>query len=101
MICAFDDALIDNCMQVYELYLNKKRLNKYPHIFVSFKILEILSEIHKNLLKHKRETITLNRILKKLSQKKIKELKSQQIFMSNLKKQFKKLIRTDGIYFIK
>ena len=101
MICAFDDALIDNCMQVYELYLNKKRLNKYPHIFVSFKILEILPEIHKNLLKRKRETITLNRILKKLSQKKIKELKSQQIFMSNLKKQFKKLIRTDGIYFIK
>ena len=101
MICAFDDALIENCMQVYELYLNKKRLNKYPHIFVSFKILEILPEIHKNLLKRKRETITLNRILKKLSQKKIKELKSQQIFMSNLKKQFKKLIRTDGIYFIK
>ena len=24
MICGFDDALIDNYMQVYELYLNKK-----------------------------------------------------------------------------
>ena len=24
MICAFNDALIDDCMQVYKLYLNKK-----------------------------------------------------------------------------
>ena len=86
MICAFDDALIDNCMQVYELYLNKKRLNKYPHIFVSFKILEILPEIHKNLLKRKRETIALNRILKKLSQKKIKRIKITANFYVKFKK---------------
>ena len=58
MICVFDDALIDDCMQVYELYLNKKRLNKYPHIFVNFKIMEILPKIHKNLLKFRREIIT-------------------------------------------
>ena len=25
MICAFNDALIDDCMQVYKLYLNKKK----------------------------------------------------------------------------
>ena len=99
-ICAFDDAVIDDCTQVYELYLNKKRLNKYPHIFVNFKIMEILPKIHKNLLKFRREIITLYRILKKLSPKKLKELKLQQIFTSDLKKQFKKFIRTDGIYFI-
>ena len=39
-------------------------------------------------------------MLKKLSRKKMKELKLQQILMSDLKKQFKKLIRTNGIYFI-
>ena len=39
-------------------------------------------------------------MLKKLSRIKIKELKLQQILMSDLKKQFKKLIRTNGIYFI-
>ena len=46
MICAFGDALIDNCMQVYKLYLIKKRLNNYPHIFVSFEIMETLPKIH-------------------------------------------------------
>ena len=100
MICAFNDALIVDCMQVYELFLNKKRLNKYPHIFVNVEIMDILPKIHKNLSKFKREIITLYRILKKLSQKKMKELKLQQIFMSDLKKQFKELIRTNGIYFI-
>ena len=62
--------------------------------------MEILPKIHKNLLKFRREIITLYRILKKLSPKKMKELKLQQIFTSDLKKQFKKFIRTDGIYFI-
>ena len=62
--------------------------------------MEILPKIHKNLLKFRREIITLYRILKKLSPKKMKELKLQQVFMSDLKKQFKKFIRTDGIYFI-
>ena len=100
MICVFNDALIDDYIQVYELYLNKKRLNKYPHIFVNVKIMDILPKIHQHFLKFKREIITLHRILKKLSQKKMKELKLQQIFMSDLKKQFKELIRTNGIYFI-
>ena len=100
MICAFNDVLIVDCMQVYELFLNKKRLNKYPHILVNVEIMDILPKIHKNLSKFKREIITLYRILKKLSQKKMKELKLQPIFMSDLKKQFKELIRTNGIYFI-
>ena len=100
MICAFNDALIDDCMQVYELYLNKKRLNKCPHSFVNVEIMDILPKIHKNLLKVKIEIITLCRILKRLSRKKMKQLKLQQIFISDLKKQFKKLIRTNGIYFI-
>ena len=100
MICAFNDALIDDCMQVYELYLNKKRLNKCPHSFVNVEIMDILPKIHKNLLKFKIEIITLCRILKRLSRKKMKQLKLQQIFISDLKKQFKKLIRTNGIYFI-
>ena len=101
MICAFNDALIDDCMQVYKLYLNKKKkLNKCPHTFVNVEIMDMLPKINKNLLKFKIEIITLCRILKKLSRKKIKQLKLQQIFMSDLKKQFKKLIRTNGIYFI-
>ena len=100
MICAFNDALIDDCMQVYELYLNKKRLNKCLHSFVNVEIMDILPKIHKNLLKVKIEIITLCRILKRLSRKKMKQLKLQQIFISDLKKQFKKLIRTNGIYFI-
>ena len=89
MICAFDDALIDDCMHVYELRLNKKRLNKYPHIFVNIEIMEILLKVHKNMLTSKREIITLYRILKKLSQKKMKELKLQQIFISDLKNNLK------------
>ena len=89
MICAFDDALIDDCMHVYELRLNKKRLNKYPHIFVNIEIMEILLKVHKNMLTSKGEIITLYRILKKLSQKKMKELKLQQIFMSDLKNNLK------------
>ena len=100
MICAFDDALTDDSMHVYELRLNEKRLNINPHISVNIEIMEILPKVHKNLLTFKREIITLYRILKKLSQKKMKELKLQQIFMSDLKKQFKELIRTNGIYFI-
>ena len=100
MICAFNDALIDDCMQVYELYLNKKRLNKCLHSFVNVEIMDILPKIHKNLLKVKIEIITLCRILKRLSRKKMKQLKLQEIFISDLKKQFKKLIRTNGIYFI-
>ena len=100
MICAFNDALIDDCMQVYELYLNKKRLNKCLHSFVNVEIMDILPKIHKNLLKVKIEIITLCRILKSLSRKKMKQLKLQEIFISDLKKQFKKLIRTNGIYFI-
>ena len=51
----FDDALKDDCMQVYKLYLNKKRLNKFPYIFVNIEIIEILLKIHKNCLKFKRE----------------------------------------------
>ena len=70
IICAFNDALIDDCIQIYELYLNKKKLNKYLHVFVNVKIMDILPKIHKNLLKFKREIITLYRILKKLSRKK-------------------------------
>ena len=89
MICAFDDALIDDCMHVYELRLNKKRLNKYPHIFVNIEIMEILFKVHKNMLTSKGEIITLYRILKKLSQKKMKELKLQQIFISDLKNNLK------------
>ena len=41
--------------------------------------MDILPKIHKNLLKLKREIITLYRMLKKFSQKKLKELKLQQI----------------------
>ena len=48
--------------------------------------MDILPKIHKNLLKFKREIITLYRILKKLSRRKMKELKLQQIVMSDLKK---------------
>ena len=47
--------------------------------------MEILPKIHENLLKLKRKLITLYRILKKLSPKKMKVLKLQQIFMSNQK----------------
>ena len=89
MICVFNDALIDDYIQVYELYLNKKRLNKYPHIFVNVKIMDILPKIHQHFLKFKREIITLHRILKKLSRKKMKKLKLQQIFMSDLKNNLK------------
>ena len=89
MICAFDDALTDDSMPVYELCLNEKRLNIYPHIFVNIKIMEILPKFHKNLLTFKREIITLYRILKKLSQKKMKEFKLQQIFISDLKNNLK------------
>ena len=70
MTCVFNDAVIDDCMQVYKIYLNNKRLNKYPHIFVNVEIMDILPTIHKNLLKFKTEIITLYRILKKLSRKK-------------------------------
>ena len=100
MICAFNDALIDDCMQVYNLYLNKKRLNKYLHILVNVEIMDIFPKIDKNLLKFKREIIILYSIVKKLSRRKMKELKLQQIFMSDIKKQFKKIIRTNGVYFI-
>ena len=100
MICAFDDALIDDCMHVYELRLNKKRLNKYPHIFVNIEIMEILLKVHKNMLTSKGEIITLYRILKKLSQKKNERIKITTNFYIRRKKQFKKLIRTDGVYFI-
>ena len=68
--------------------------------YLYVKVIDILPKIHKNLLKFKREIITLYRILKKLSRKKMKELKLQQILMSDLNKQFKKLIRTNCIYFI-
>ena len=89
MICAFDHALTDDSMHVYELRLNEKRLNIYPHTFVNIEIMEILPKVHKNLLTFKREIITLYRILKKLSQKKMKELKLQQIFISDLKNNLK------------
>ena len=39
-------------------------------------------------------------MLKNVIQKKMKELKLQQSFMLDLKKQFRKLVRTNGIYFI-
>ena len=67
----------------------KKRLNKYQHIFVNVKIMDILPKIHKHFLKFKREIKTLHRILKKLSRRKMKELKLQQIFMSDLKNNLK------------
>ena len=86
MICAFNDALIVDCMQVYELFLNKKRLNKYPHIFVNVEIMDILPKIHKNLSKFKREIITLYRILKKLSQKKNERIKITANFYVRFKK---------------
>ena len=70
MICAIDDALIDDCMKVYDLYLEKKLLNTYPHFFINSEIIEILPKIHQNLLIFKREIIRLYRILKKLSRKK-------------------------------
>ena len=70
MICAFNDALIEDCMQIYELYLDKERLNKYLHIFVNIEIMDILPKIRKNSLKFKREIITLYRILKKNKSKK-------------------------------
>ena len=35
MICAFNDALIDDCMQVYKLYLNKKKNSINVHILLS------------------------------------------------------------------
>ena len=70
MIWAFDDALISDCMKVYDLYLEKKRFNIYPHIFVNIKIIEILPKINQNLLIIRRQIISLYRILKKLCQKK-------------------------------
>ena len=71
MICAFDDALISDCIKVvHDLYLEKKRLNIYVHIFANIKIIEILPEINQNLLIIKREIISLYRILKKLCRKK-------------------------------
>ena len=70
MICAFDDALIDDCMKVYDLYLEKKRLNTYPHFFINSEIIELLPKIHQNLLIFKREIIRLYKILKRLSRKK-------------------------------
>ena len=70
IICAFNDVLIDDCMNVYGLYLQKKRLNIYPHIFVTIEIIEILPKIHQNLLIFKGEIISLYRTLKKLSPKK-------------------------------
>ena len=70
MICAFDDALIDDCMKVYDFYLEKKRPNTYPHFFINSEIIEILPKIHQNLLIFKREIIRLHRIFKKLSRKK-------------------------------
>ena len=88
MIYAFDCPLINDCMKVYDLYLEKKQLNTYPHIFVNSEIMEILPKIHQNLLIFKREIKILYRILKQLSRKKMKELKLQQIFMSDLKKEF-------------
>ena len=100
MICVFNDALIDDYIQVYELYLNKKRLNKFPHIFVNVKIMDILPKIHQHFLKFKREIITLHRILKKLSQKKNERIKITANFYVRFKKQFKKLVRTNSIYFI-
>ena len=70
MIWAFDDALISDCMKVYDLYLEKKRFNIYPHIFVNIKIIEILPKINQNLLIIRRQIISLYRILKKLCRKK-------------------------------
>ena len=86
MICAFNDALIEDCMQIYELYLDKKRLNKYPHIFVNIEIMDILPKIRKNSLKFKREIITLYTILKKLSQKKNERIKITGNFYVSFKK---------------
>ena len=86
MICAFNDALIEDCMQIYELYLDKKRLNKYPHIFVDIEIMDILPKIRKNSLKFKREIITLYTILKKLSRKKNERIKITANFYVSFKK---------------
>ena len=86
MICAFNDALIEDCMQIYELYLDKKRLNKYPHIFVNIEIMDILPKIRKNSLKFKREIITLYTILKKLSRKKNERIKITANFYVSFKK---------------
>ena len=86
MICAFNDALIEDCMQIYELYLDKKRLNKYPHIFVNIEIMDILPKIRKNSLKFKREIIILYTILKKLSRKKNERIKITANFYVSFKK---------------
>ena len=86
MICAFNDALIEDCMQIYELYLDKKRLNKYPHIFVNIEIMDILPKLRKNSLKFKREIITLYTILKKLSRKKNERIKITANFYVSFKK---------------
>ena len=86
MICAFNDALIEDCMQIYELYLDKKRLNKYPHIFVNIEMMDILPKIRKNSLKFKREIITLYTILKKLSRKKNERIKITANFYVSFKK---------------
>ena len=73
-------------MQIYELYLDKKRLNKYPHIFVNIEIMDILPKIRKNSLKFKREIITLYTILKKLSRKKNERIKITANFYVSFKK---------------
>ena len=86
IICAFNDALIDDCMNVYSLYLQKKRLNMYPHIFVNIEIIEILPKIHQNFLIFKGEIISLYRILKKLSPKKNGRIKIAKNFSIIFKK---------------
>ena len=86
IICAFNDALIDDCMNVYSLYLQKKRLNMYPHIFVNIEIIEILPKIHQNFLIFKGEIISLYRILKKLSPKKNSRIKIAKNFSIIFKK---------------
>ena len=73
-------------MNVYGLYLQKKRLNIYPHIFVTIEIIEILPKIHQNVLIFKGEIISLYRILKKLSPKKNSRIKIAKNFSIIFKK---------------
>ena len=81
---------------VYRQHVNNELLD-YP-IYLSSEIKETLPKHHKNLLTFKRIIIKFYKTIKRLTPKKLNSCKLPKKFISNLKRQYRKMIIGDGKY---
>ena len=96
LFCTGDIYTIDYYLEDYRQHINNEPLD-YP-ICLSSEIKETLPKHHKNFLTFKRRIIKFTKKTKKLTPKKLNSHRLQKKFISDLKRQFRKMIREDGKY---